>query len=350
MSDPKRLPVIDALKVVAAQAIVLHHFALYGPMSTYARPLAPHLIDALAEHGRLAVQIFLVIGGFLAARTLAPDGKPADIRVMQSLGKRWLRLGIPYWVALLLALLAGAIARHWVSLPHTPAAPSLGQVLANALMLQDIVGVPALSAGLWYVAIDLQLFALMLLLMWGLRQMALEAYATLAVTLGTAVSLLLFNIDPTWDAWGLYFFGAYGLGTLAWWSAASQGPSARRWVLVALIAGLTTLSLIAMWRSRIALAGLTACILALCSGPASAQYARQVPRALAWLSDRSYALFLVHYPVCLVFNAAAQRWLPHTPGTQALALFAAWTVSMLASHVLYTRVERPAGERPNRNR
>jgi peptidoglycan/LPS O-acetylase OafA/YrhL len=217
-------------------------------------------------------------------------------------------------------------------------------------MLQDIVGVPALSAGLWYVAIDLQLFALMLILMWALRQMALDAYATFAVTLSTAASLLLFNIDPTWDAWGLYFFGAYGLGALAWWSSASNGPSARRWVLVALIAGLTTLSLIAMWRSRIALAGFTACILAWCGGPASAQHARQTPRALAWLSDRSYALFLVHYPVCLLFNAAAQRWLPHSPGTQALALFAAWAVSMLASHFLYIRVERPAGTWPTRIR
>ena len=350
MSDPKRLPVIDALKVVAAQAIVLHHFALYGPMSTYARPLAPHLIDALAEHARLAVQIFLVIGGFLAARSLAPDGKPADIRLMKSLSRRWLRLGCPYWVALLLALLAGAIARHWASLPHTPAAPSLGELLANALMLQDVVGVPALSAGLWYVAIDLQLFALMLILMWSLRQMALEAYATLAVTLSAAASLFLFNTDPTWDAWGLYFFGAYGLGALAWWGAASQGTSARRWVYLALIAGLTTLSLITLWRSRIALAGFTACVLALCSGPASARYARRLPHALAWLSDRSYALFLVHYPVCLLFNAAAQRWLPHTPGIQAVALLAAWAASMLASHALYTRVERPAGAWPNQNR
>jgi peptidoglycan/LPS O-acetylase OafA/YrhL len=350
MQNPKRLPVIDALKVLAAQAIVLHHFALYGPMSTYARPLAPHLIDALAEHGRLAVQVFLVIGGFLAARTLAPDGKPTDIDLMKSLGKRWLRLGSPYWIALLLALLAGAIARDWVSLPHTPAAPSLSQVLANALMLQDIVGLPALSAGFWYVAIDLQLFALMLILMWSLRRIGLQAGAILVVTLSTAASLLLFNIDPTWDAWGLYFFGAYGLGALAWWSAASQAPSPRRWLLLVVIAGLTIISLIALWRSRIALAGITACVLALCSGPASARYARSAPRALAWLSDRSYALFLVHYPVCLVFNAAAQRWLPHTPGVQALALFAAWVASMLASHVLYTRVERPAGAWFNLNR
>ncbi len=343
MSATTRLPVIDVLKVVAAQAIVLHHFALYGPMSDYARPLAPHLIDALAEHARLAVQVFLVIGGFLAARALAPDGSPADIKLLRSLRKRWLRLGGPYWVALILALLAAEVARHWANLSHTPAAPSFVQVLANALMLQDVLGMPALSAGFWYVAIDLQLFALMLCLMWGLRKINLEACAILTVAIGTAVSLCVLNTDPSLDAWGPYFFGAYGLGALAWWSATSQDRPARRWLLLMLMIGLTALALMTLWRSRIALAGLTACVLAMCSGPGSAWSSGRIPHALAWLSDRSYALFLVHYPVCLIFNATAERWLPHTPGVQAAALLATWVASMLASQLLYTRVERPAG-------
>ena len=37
----KRLPFIDALKALASQLIVLHHLAFYGPMSDYARSLAP---------------------------------------------------------------------------------------------------------------------------------------------------------------------------------------------------------------------------------------------------------------------------------------------------------------------
>lgn len=339
MPASQRLPIVDVLKVVAAQAIVLHHFSLYGPMSTYARPLAPQLIDALADDGRLAVQVFLVIGGFLAARALAPDGLPAEVPLITSLRKRWLRLALPYWAALICALLASALARQWASLPHTPPAPSAAQVLANVLMLQDLFGLPALSAGFWYVAIDLQLFATMLGLMWSLRRIGLGAYVPVAVTLGAAAGLLLFNTDPSWDPWGVYFLGAYGLGALAWWSSASQAHTAQRWLCLALIAVLTAAALGMLWRTRIAVAACTAFTLALFSGVWSQRRPERAWSALNWLSDRSYALFLVHYPVALLCNAAADRWLPHTPAIQAFALLLTWVASMLASHVMFVYVE-----------
>ena len=76
---PARLPLIDALKALASQLIVLHHLAFYGPMADAVRPWAQPLVDALSEHGRLAVQVFLVVAGFLAVRGLAPAGAPAAI-------------------------------------------------------------------------------------------------------------------------------------------------------------------------------------------------------------------------------------------------------------------------------
>jgi hypothetical protein len=46
------------------------------------------------------------------------------------------------------------------------AAPDLGQLLAHVLLLHDLLDQEALSAGVWYVAIDFQLFALAILLLW----------------------------------------------------------------------------------------------------------------------------------------------------------------------------------------
>ena len=57
---------VDLLKAVASQLIVLHHLAFYGPMAHQARPLAPALFDWLAGPARMAVQVFLVTGGFLS--------------------------------------------------------------------------------------------------------------------------------------------------------------------------------------------------------------------------------------------------------------------------------------------
>ena len=69
--DVGRLPLIDAVKGVAALLIVLHHLAFYGPLSDVAYPLAPALLGWLSEYARMAVQAFLVIAGFGAARRLA---------------------------------------------------------------------------------------------------------------------------------------------------------------------------------------------------------------------------------------------------------------------------------------
>jgi hypothetical protein len=46
-------------------------------MSDVAHPVMPDLLDWLYEYARMAVQIFLVIGGFLAAASLAPHGPGA---------------------------------------------------------------------------------------------------------------------------------------------------------------------------------------------------------------------------------------------------------------------------------
>ena len=111
---PARLPLVDALKVVASQAIVLHHLAFYGPMSDAVRPHAPLVIDGFAEHGRLAVQVFLVVGGFLAARSLAPHGSARVIQPVAAVARRWARLAAPYAVTIGVAIAAGA------SLPTRP--------------------------------------------------------------------------------------------------------------------------------------------------------------------------------------------------------------------------------------
>jgi len=337
---PARLPFVDALKALASQLIVLHHLALYGPMSDVVGPWSLGLVDALDAYGRLAVQVFLVLGGFLSARALAPDGAARFAAPGPLLARRAWRLAAPCWAAIALAIACAAIARQWANLPHTPAAPGAMQLLANLLMLQDVVGVEALSAGLWYVAIDLQLYALFVLVLWLAARTGRPAAAPFAVVAGVAVSLLLLNRDASWDAWAPYFFGSYGLGALAWWTSRSERAG---WAAAG-IAALGIVALAVEFRWRIALALVTALALARvsCSGalrrwPAS--------RLLGFLGRISYSVFLAHYPVSLLFNAAWARWFPQSALANLAGLLLAWAASIGAGALLYRWVEdrsRPA--------
>jgi peptidoglycan/LPS O-acetylase OafA/YrhL len=135
MTDPARLPLVDAVKAVGAQLIVLHHLAWYGPLGDTVAPLAPALFDWLTYHARLAVQAFLVVGGLLAAASLAPAGVARFDDPLARIGRRWRRLAPTYLCALALALAAGAFARSLIVPEAVPSPPTWGQVLANAAML-----------------------------------------------------------------------------------------------------------------------------------------------------------------------------------------------------------------------
>ncbi len=90
---------INLLKAGAAQLIVLHHLAFYGPMSDYVRPLWPELLDWLGGSARIAVQVFLVIGGFLVAKSLSPAGHPGIASPLQAIWRRYAKLAPPFLAA-----------------------------------------------------------------------------------------------------------------------------------------------------------------------------------------------------------------------------------------------------------
>jgi len=339
-----RLEGVDALKAVASQLIVLHHLAFYGPMSDHAAALAPWLFEWLAQHARLAVQVFLVVGGFLAARRLRPSlFRAADASVGRMLLDRYLRLVIPLAAMLVLAVCTAALARGWMTHDSVPGAPRPGQVLAHLLLLQDLLAIEALSAGVWYVAIDFQLFAMLGLLLAGCaaieRSMSWrKSVAPAAVLALVAASLFHFNLDSGWDVAAPYFFGSYGLGVLAaWW-----GQSSRRRVPAMLLAALVVAAALTLeFRSRIALAGTVALVLVLWAEV-------RLPlgdwgRALVgWLSRISYAVFLVHFPMCLLVNAVFERFAPATSEVQAAGVLLAWAASVACGDAFHRLVEQPA--------
>ncbi len=339
-----RNAVIDCVKGLACAAIVWHHLAFYGPMSDVVKPLFPGLFDWLFEYARMAVQIFLVLGGYLAAASLAPAGLARHSQPLAQIARRFVRLVVPLAVALVVAVLVTALVRPWFDHPSLSAAPSLFQLLAHTLLLQGILGEESLSAGVWYVSIDFQLFALTALLFalarWlGLSRVGgaqqLARFGQALVVLLAAASLWGFNRDADFDNWALYFFGAYGLGMMAWWAVHGSRP----WAWTALMAVLLGLALWLEWRTRIALAGASA--LALVAVMRS-------PRWLAWrgvaslqkLGQMSYSVFLLHFPVCLLVNAVVSYFWPASVAINLVGLCAAFALSVAAGALLYARVER----------
>ena len=327
-----RMPLIDALKGVAAQIILLHHLVSYGPLSKAANAMAPVTAGFLFDYGRMVVQVFLVVGGYLAARALLGSSALSTIPPGRLIWRRYVRLVIPFAAAMVIAILGAAMARLWLADDAIPAAPTFTQVLAHVLLLHGVVDVPALSAGVWYVAIDLQLYALLTLLLWvGMRFGERAAVALVAAT--AMAALFHFNRNAELDAWAIYFFASYGMGALVWWGCARG--NAMRWL--PLLAGIAVLALALDFRLRIALALVVALLLAF----VTLRPQLRIPDSalLAWLGRTSYSVFLVHFPVCLVANAFYARFTDGGNGAALAAMIAAWGGSLLLGTAFHRYVE-----------
>ena len=356
----RRSFLIDAVKAVGCLLIVLHHMAFYGPMSDVVAKAWPTVLWALEEHGRLAVQFFLVCAGFLTAGALARFEVLSPGEALQLIGQRYLRLAIP----LLAALSFTVLVTEWVrpdfdhaSLSDTP---EWGQAWAHMLLAQQLLDMESLSAGVWYVAIDFQLYAMTLLSMVVVKACrALPVVPSAGVLRWglwlslTCASLWSWNLNPDWDVHGLYFFGSYGLGLLAWEgrrrlqldSPHAQHQRMAIWGLFVLIVGLA-------WalepRSRIA----TACCVAGLLMGSPAAWMGQSPnethppalwrRAVQGLSTVSYAVFLMHFGVSLLVSASVVSLWPDLLWAHAMGMLVAVLLSVAVGALLYRWVERHA--------
>lgn len=346
-SPASRLWLIDLLKLLAANVIVFHHLSAYGPLSEALAIHWPQLISWLFNEGRMAVQVFLVTGGYLAARVVSGWFNKKTPSAVQAMAQRYGRLVLPYMVALILAMVGSAMARLWMSDPAIPAEPSWAQVVSHALLLQNILGDSALSAGVWYIAIDFQLFCVMVLVVSLAQTLArrggfsLQAGLRLTQMLVVglmAASLFYFNRDSAWDMWALYFLGSYGLGAAVFWAAGSRRP----WLAMTLLALVVLVALWVEYRPRIALALCVALLLG--SGQilrSSRAFSAGWLQALVRWSSASYALFLVHFPICLLGNVVFDQMGWDGAEVSLLVSILTWAASWVVALIFHRRVEQP---------
>jgi peptidoglycan/LPS O-acetylase OafA/YrhL len=322
---------VDVLKVVAAQLIVWHHFSAYGPMADTMTLAWPQLMEWLYRYARLAVQVFLVVGGYLAAQSVM--SKPITHPVVHII-KRYLRL-VPFYVfALALISMAVAVSRSTIHASWLPSEPTVWQFVAHGLLMHDLLGVEALSSGAWYVAIDFQLYALLIVLC-HLLHSAHQQRLSVVVALLCIASMWQFNRIDELDIWAVYFFGAYGLGVLAAWAKRSAFEAKVFWLTVLLAVG-------ALWveyRTRLSLALLTAVWLVI--KPKSMVHWTPMKRVIHRLSNSAYVLFLTHFGVIVLFSDMWNKSHFYDPD-MALALTSfAWLCCVGMGLFLHEKAEVP---------
>jgi peptidoglycan/LPS O-acetylase OafA/YrhL len=285
--------------------------------------------------------------------------------------RRVLRLGTPYWVVLLLVLALSYPSQRWfANLPLTEPI-SWQQLLASVSFLQDILGFGNISAGLWFVCIDLQLGLLLAVLLWLAQSLAFgRPPGSRADVLALSVcfvplallSLFLFGLDEAYDMWVSYFFFMPFLGVLAWWALAGRVGRWYFWSYVAVLVG----GLALRWHWETATAGydmvtpdegvldqplyeVGKLAVTILTGVGIYGLGRAghlgdwlTARWLQYLGKISYSLFLIHYPVSWAVTSIGYQLTGDRPVAAIGWLMLALLASLGAAALLYQFVEGPS--------
>jgi len=312
-------------------------------------------MNFLYEYGRFAVQIFLVMAGYLATQSLTrfANAKFSSQNLLRVIINRYLRLFAPYIAALIFTILCAWIARFWVNDEFVGEQETMGQFLAHLFFLQGILGLDSISAGVWYVAIDWQLYSVLAVLL-----ITFSSYQALIwfISIIATCSLLYFNRSNQYEAYFIYFIGSYSLGVLAYLAknfSDKKIQALARLMLIAIGVMIAISTLHQLWLRNF-LAWFVAIALMLWGnstypaiGSAARGFKASILRAIAWASPRSYCAFLIHFAFILLANTIyiAYGMHAHESGLIAVGLMLGVVVSsLIAASYMYRWIEIPSAK------
>ena len=331
---------IDVLKALAAQVIVFHHLSIYGPISTQALS-ASSIVAWLSDYGRYAVQVFLVLGGYLAMMTLPSILKKSTL--IKALINRYLRLVPTFVVVIALTSIIAFFVRQYLPEDLVGSPATLAQIMSHVFLLHGVLSIESISAGAWYIAIDWQLYAFLAILIsiFGKSYRLLIALVILMLA-----GFLYFSKFEQYDVWMIYFIGSYGLGVMAFLASDKQDFKLAKYakfcswfigflLFITLVFGAGAKALVALT----VFSGLLASNLNFFKF--SFDSSSKTVEFIRWFSHRSYCLFLIHYPFILVSNALYAEYGIARYDLPLMMMVITWVVSVFFSNYLYQLVEKP---------
>lgn len=320
-----RLVEIDALRGVAALAVVLFHYTTrFTELFTAASPPTLSFPD-----GHYGVNLFFIISGFVIFMTLEKTSKPMDFVV-----SRFSRLFPAYWVAIILTFLL----THLLGLPGMLV--DLGTALGNLIMIHGLFFIAHVDGVYWTLEVELLFYCGMLGLFW-LKQLDRIHYFLLGLLLVRLTYFVLaseFGVELSWMLSRLLILNyipwfALGISIHALASRQGQRKSWRAPVLTASCAILTLLLTESLFIAGLAVVLASAVFLA-----AEGRLALLRSRPFVWLGAISYPLYLLHENIGWAIQLRLQRLGLPFDATIVLALAA----SLLLATALHRSVEQPA--------
>jgi peptidoglycan/LPS O-acetylase OafA/YrhL len=334
-----RFTLVDALRGVAALAVVLFH-AAEGNHIPNLLAAAPWL-GSLLSHGHLGVAIFFVLSGFVIAHATYLQA-PTIGYLGRFMLRRSIRLDPPYWIAIAIAVAFAFLSALVVRDKPWPEI-TWDQIAAHAFYLQDILGYHQLNTVFWTLCLEVQFYFVYVVLLCVARSAPSESqYGTVTcILLACGCSLLwpLGVIGPyvPWPGTFPTLWHGFLVGSLAYWAIVREQLAPAFWIFATAVAAIAVLH----DSSFSLVCALTAATLVVASRT-GALYKGANWRWIQLLGLISYSLYLLHNPV----TGASFRVGYMITGRSIAMEILWWLVSILAciaaAAVMYRLIEQPS--------
>ena len=356
----QRIVALDGLRALAIAGVVLYH-------------LRPSRLTG----GFLGVTLFFALSGYLATKSIMRATARDGFSYPRYIGRRIMRMMPPILVTIALTAIATYIA-----------APSLlpkvqQDALPSALFLSNwfyifrnvsyfaAAGLPSPLTHLWFCGVTMQFYLIWPLVLMVLCSRTRSRNTAIGITVAfalvsTAAMFLMFN--PAADTSRVYYgTDARAAELLCGALAAIAAPRLREMLsgdihtpgaskgiskvnaisivwLVAVIAGVLMLTGESAWlyRGGFLLFAFVTGLLIICVQNTECTVRRLLSaKPLVWLGQRSFSIYLVHYPLLILMNPATRTtriawW------EQAIQL----VLILAVAEVFYRLVERPWSRNP----
>jgi peptidoglycan/LPS O-acetylase OafA/YrhL len=310
-TGPARVVGLDGIRGLAALFVVFNHIFERAwpeyPVANHAPFWAAWLI-----YGRAAVAIFIVLSGFSLGLGPARSGWRFKSLTAYAHRRAW-RILPPYWAALVFSLV---MTWYVLAQPHLPE-PNGKSVVVYGFLVQDAFAVGSPNRAFWSIAIEVQLYVLLPLLLLLVRRVSAWAtvglVAAIVVTIGAlGPHVALMNtalVKFTPDLAVLFAVGLLASGIVA----AGERTRSLPWAGYALAAAVPAAVLMvvrgSVWSNfnlfwlDLAWAPAIGCFLAAVATSRPRSVVRvldsRVPRSLG---SCSYSLYLTHEPIVIAVS------------------------------------------------
>ena len=320
-SDQGRIDVIDPLRGIAALSVAWLHIV-------HDTRLVPResFISLTSTFGKLGVQVFFVISGFVIPYALAASG----YRVREYgrfMLKRVIRLDPPYLLSMCVTLLLAAIYQAAFGTEFTYTLP---QLLVHLGYLNVFFRYQWINPVFWTLGIEVQYYLLIglafpLLLRRNLFWLAVAPLCLVAAVWSSQQNYIFMQLpQQNFIFMHLPFFL---MGVAAFHYRRDMMTELPFLIVVFLLGIFVATSGLTFQEVSPRLAGLAGVFVAMVIGTVNAKL-----RPLARLGTISYSLYLLHWPIAAFVSNIVRERVPALVGvfiTLAVCIFAAWAMYRL---------------------